>query len=87
MRQPAFYSWTEKSGGMEASDAKRLKALEAESQELEKLLAALVMDSTALKGRPQNTSDARRVVSEARKRNNARRVPQRDPVPLIGTCL
>ena len=36
-------------GGMEASDAKRLKALEAENQKLKKLLAEQVMDNATLK--------------------------------------
>ncbi len=34
-----FYKWRSKYGGMEASDAKKLKALEAENAKLKKLLA------------------------------------------------
>ena len=44
-----FYKWKSKYGGMEASDAKRLKALEAENQKLKKLLAEQGMDNATLK--------------------------------------
>jgi putative transposase len=49
MSQPTFYNWKAKYGGMEASDAKRLKALEAENHKLKKLLAEQVMDNATLK--------------------------------------
>ncbi len=49
MSQPTFYNWKSKYGGMEASDTKRLKALEAENQKLKKLLAEQVMDNATLK--------------------------------------
>ena len=44
-----FYNWRSKYGGMEASDAKRLKALEDENKKLKKLLAELVLDVATLK--------------------------------------
>jgi putative transposase len=44
-----FYNWRSKYGGMEVSDAKKLKALEAENAKLEKLLAESVMDVSTLK--------------------------------------
>ena len=44
-----FYNWRSKYGGMEVSDAKKLKALEAENAKLKKLLAELVMDVSTLK--------------------------------------
>ena len=47
--QPTFYAWKAKFGGMEASDAKRLKALEYENRKLKKLLAEQVMDNATLK--------------------------------------
>lgn len=47
--QPTFYSWKAKFGGMEVSDAKRLKALEEENRKLKKLLAEEVMDNATLK--------------------------------------
>ena len=47
--QPTFYSWKSKFGGLEVSEAKRLKALEEENRKLKKLLAEQVMDNATLK--------------------------------------
>ena len=47
--QPTFYAWKSKFGGMEVSEAKRLKALEDENRKLKKLLAEQVMDNATLK--------------------------------------
>lgn len=44
-----FYKWRAKFGGMEVSDAKKLKALETENAELKKLLAEQMMDVSTLK--------------------------------------
>ena len=44
-----FYNWRSKYGGMEVSDAKKLKSLEAENAKLKKLLAGSVMDVSTLK--------------------------------------
>ena len=44
-----FYKWRAKFGGMEASDAKRLRDLETENSRLKKLLAEAVLDNEALK--------------------------------------
>lgn len=44
-----FYKWRAKFGGMEASDAKRLKELENENAKLKKLLAEAHLDMHALK--------------------------------------
>ncbi len=44
-----FYAWKAKFGGMEVSDAKRLKALEDENAGLKRLLAETMLDNTALK--------------------------------------
>ncbi len=44
-----FYKWRSKYGGMEVSDAKKLKALEAENAKLKKLLAEQIMDVSTLK--------------------------------------
>jgi len=40
-----FYKWRAKFGGMEASDAKRLRELEGENAKLKKLLAEAVLDN------------------------------------------
>lgn len=44
-----FYKWRSKYGGTEVSDAKKLKALEAENAKLKKLLAEQMMDVSTLK--------------------------------------
>ena len=44
-----FYAWKAKFGGMEVSDAKRLKALEEENAKLKRLLAESLLDQAALK--------------------------------------
>lgn len=44
-----FYAWKAKFGGMEVSDAKRLKALEDENAKLKRLLAESLLDQAALK--------------------------------------
>ena len=47
--QETFYRWRRKFGGMEVSDAKRLKQLEDENRRLKKLVADLTLDKEALK--------------------------------------
>ena len=44
-----FYKWKAKYGGLDVSDAKRLKALEAENAKLKRLLAEAMLDNAALK--------------------------------------
>ena len=47
--QGTFYRWKEKFGGMEVSDAKKLRALEDENRRLKHLVADLTLDNQALK--------------------------------------
>jgi putative transposase len=44
-----FYNWKAKYGGMDVSDAKRLKALEEENAKLKRLLADQMLEAVALK--------------------------------------
>jgi len=44
-----FYKWKSKYGGLEVSDAKRLRAMEEENRRLKKLLAEAMLDNAALK--------------------------------------
>ena len=44
-----FYKWKAKFGGLEVSEAKRLKALEEENSKLKKLLAEQMLDAAALR--------------------------------------
>jgi putative transposase len=47
--EATFYNWKAKYGGMEVSEAKRLKALEDENAKLKKLLAEQMLDAAALR--------------------------------------
>ena len=47
--EPTFYKWRSKYGGMEVSDAKRLKTLEDENARLKRLLAESMMDVSTLR--------------------------------------
>ena len=44
-----FYKWRSRYGGMQASDAKRLRALEDENAKLKKLLAESMLDASTLR--------------------------------------
>ena len=44
-----FYRWKSKYGGMDVSEAKRLKALEDENRQLKRLVADLSLDNQMLK--------------------------------------
>ena len=47
--EQTFYRWRRKYGGMEVSEAKRLRELEAENAKLKKLLAEAELDKAMLK--------------------------------------
>ena len=47
--EASFYAWRSKFGGMDVSDAKRLKALEAENARLKKLLAESLLENEVTK--------------------------------------
>jgi putative transposase len=44
-----FYAWKAKYGGLEVSEARRLKALEDENSKLKRLLADAMLDNAGLK--------------------------------------
>ena len=44
-----FYKWRSRFGGMEVSDARKLKALEDENRRLKKLLAESMLDVSTLR--------------------------------------
>jgi len=44
-----FYTWRKKYGGMDASEAKRLRELEAENARLKRIVADQVLDMSAMK--------------------------------------
>jgi putative transposase len=47
--EATLYNWKAKFGGMDVSDAKRLRVLEDENGKLKKLLADAMLDNSALK--------------------------------------
>ena len=46
--EQTFYRWRNKYGGMEVSDAKKLRGLEKENTQLKKLVAELTLDKRML---------------------------------------
>ncbi len=58
--EATFYNWKAKYGGMEVSEAKRLKALEDENARLKKLLAEQMLDAAALRELLAKNGRARR---------------------------
>jgi putative transposase len=46
---PTYYQWKSKYGGLEASDLKRVKELEAENAKLKRMYAELALDNAAMK--------------------------------------
>ncbi len=49
LSSPTFYKWKAKYGGLDVSEARRLKALEDENAKLKRLLADTMLDNVALK--------------------------------------
>ena len=47
--EASYYLWRSKFGGMDVSDARRLKALEAENARLKKLLAETMLENEVTK--------------------------------------
>jgi putative transposase len=47
--EATFYKWKAKNGGLEVSEAKRLRALEDENGRLKRMLADAMLDNAALK--------------------------------------
>ena len=47
--EATLYNWKAKYGGMDVSDAKRLRSMEEENRKLKKLLAESMLDQAALK--------------------------------------
>ena len=58
MSAATLYNWKAKYGGLDVSEAKRLKALEDENAKLKRLLADAMLDAAALKELPENVWSA-----------------------------
>jgi putative transposase len=57
--EATFYTWRSKYGGLEVSEARRLKALEEENAKLKKLLAESMLDVSTLREMLAKTHNAR----------------------------
>ncbi|GMA80148.1 hypothetical protein GCM10025880_66400 [Methylorubrum aminovorans] len=75
-----FYTWRSRFGGMEVSDARRLKALDEENRKLKKLLAEAMLDVATLREALGKTSDARRT-------ENSRELGHRGEGLFAASCL
>ena len=49
MSDATFYKWRSKYGGLDVSEARRLRGLEEENQRLKRLVAELALDNQVLK--------------------------------------
>jgi len=49
LSSPTFYKWKAKYGGLDVSEARRLRALEDENAKLKRMLADAMLDNVALK--------------------------------------
>ena len=49
LSSPTFYKWKAKFGGLDMSEARRLRALEDENAKLKRMLADAMLDNVALK--------------------------------------
>jgi putative transposase len=66
MSSATYYAWKAKYGGLEVSDAKRLRALEEENARLKRLLADTMLDNAGLKDLLSKNGDARREAASGR---------------------
>lgn len=57
--ETTYYNWKAKYGGMESSDIKRLRELEAENQRLKRMYAELSLNHQILKEIVEKSSDGR----------------------------
>ena len=57
--EASLYNWKNKFGGMDVTEAKRLKQLEGENAKLKRLLADAMLDNSALKDLLSKNGDAR----------------------------
>src|SRR5271156_637753 len=60
LSSPTFYKWKAKFGGLDMSEARRLRALEDENAKLKRMLADAMLDNVALKDLLGKNGDARR---------------------------
>jgi transposase-like protein len=66
MSSATYYAWKAKFGGLEVSDAKRLRSLEEENGRLKRLLADTMLDNAGLKDLLSKNGSARREAASGR---------------------
>ena len=93
--EATLYNWKAKYGGMDVSEAKRLRQLEEENAKLKKLLAEQMLDAAALRELLSKNGRARRQARSSRAsagRNgpvrtagllDRQRRPEDDPLSLV----
>ncbi len=99
MSDASFYNWKAKYGGLEVSEAKRMRSLESENAKVKRLLADAMLDNAALKDLLAKNGEARCPDSRAASAGNVRGEPaaglphhrcgsRRRPLPLApsGRC-
>ena len=76
-----LYKWKSKYGGLEVSEARRLKALEDENRRLKRLLAESMLDNAALKDLLGKTSEACGAKTGSKKADGAPRAESATRLP------
>jgi len=66
MSSATHYAWKAKFGGLEMSDAKRMRSLEEENARLKRLLADTMLDNAGSKDLLSKNGDARREAASGR---------------------
>ena len=84
--EATFYKWKAKFGGLEVSEAKRLRTLEEENGKLKKLLAEAMLDIAVLKDISSKNGDARREAGRARSCPELSRVERAPGVSSARNC-
>ncbi|PHQ73743.1 IS3 family transposase [Marinobacter salarius] len=77
-----FYTWRKKFGGMEVSEARRLKTVEDENARLKKLLAESLLDNEALKAALN-----RKLLTVENKREAVRAMQEQTPISQRRACF
>src|SRR5690606_37666458 len=79
-----FYKWKAKFGGLDVSEARRLKTLEDENARLKRMLADAMLDNVALKDLLEKSGDARRLARGGRSSAGRLRDERKAGVPCSG---
>src|SRR6187399_14902 len=83
--EATFYNWRSRYGGMEVSDARRLKSLEDENRRLKKLLAESMLDVATVKEALRDLGDRREVLLAAACLRSGRARPEDLPLCVKAT--